>query len=65
MEELCIEMATTLHSSRGTIPIVASAIGTPLSATQVIVFVNGTPQNCATWMTRSINIGLESGLSED
>lgn len=58
-------MATTLHSFRRTIPIVASAIGTPLSTIQVIFFVNGTPGNCATWMIWSINTGLESGLSED
>lgn len=56
--ELCKDWATALHSSRGTIPIGACVIGTPLSTIQVVFFVNGTPWNCATRLILSIKVVL-------
>lgn len=38
-----MDRATASHSSRGTIPIMVCAIGTPLSTIQVVFFVNATP----------------------
>lgn len=46
--DLCTDWAAALHNYRGIIPLLAFAIGTPLSTIQVVFFVNGIPWNCVT-----------------